>query len=197
MVRKQKNGEQMRKTIVENNRIFSDEAVVEFVKKGEYQFLPEIIDRYMPLIVSTAKAYLPQQNIDDAVQEASISLYSAIKNYDCEKSSFKTFASLCIKRSVISFARKNGAKGVIPDDMISSLEETDISSFETPEKIIIEKEDYDFFKETIKLELSKMEYDILQLFLTGASYSDIANNLSITEKSVDNALSRIRKKLKK
>lgn len=66
-----------------------------------------------------------------------------------------------------------------------------------PKKIIIEKEDYDFFKETIKLELSKMEYDILQLFLTGASYSDIANNLSITEKSVDNALSRIRKKLKK
>ena len=187
----------MGKTIVENNRNFSDEAVVEFIKKGEYQFLPEIIDRYMPLIVSTAKAYLPQQNIDDAVQEASISLYSAIKNYDCEKSSFKTFASLCIKRSVISFARKNGAKGVIPDDMISSLEETDISSFETPEKIIIEKEDYDYFKETIKLELSKMEYDILQLFLTGASYSDIANNLSITEKSVDNALSRIRKKLKK
>ena len=113
----------MGKTIVENNRNFSDEAVVEFIKKGEYQFLPEIIDRYMPLIVSTAKAYLPQQNIDDAVQEASISLYSAIKNYDCEKSSFKTFASLCIKRSVISFARKNGAKSVIPDDMISSLEE--------------------------------------------------------------------------
>ncbi len=187
----------MRKNIVENSRIVSDEEAVEFIKQGEYQFLSEIIDRYMPLIVFSAKSYLPQQYVDDAVQEATISLYSAIKNYDLQKSSFKTFASLCIKRSVIAFARKNGAKGIIPDEMLSSLEEANISSLDTPEDIIIEKEDYDNFKETITFKLSNMEYEILQLFLMGMSYSDIAKHLSITEKSVDNALSRIRKKLKK
>ena len=55
----------MRKTIVENNRIFSDEAVVEFVKKGEYQFLPEIIDRYMPLMQCKRQAFrfIPQLKI--------------------------------------------------------------------------------------------------------------------------------------
>ncbi len=197
LVRKQKNGEQMRKNIVENSRIISDEEAVEFIKQGRYEFLPEIINRYMPTIVSLSRAYLPKQNVDDAVQEATISLYSAVKNYNSEKSSFKTFASLCIKRSVIAFVRKNGAKSVIPDEMLSSLEDTDISFTETPENIIIEKEDYDNFKQTIKVELSKMEYEILQLFLTGMPYSDIANALSVTEKSVDNALSRIRRKLKK
>lgn len=187
----------MRKNIVENNRIISDEEIVAFINRGEYQYLPEIINRYMPLIVSIVKAYIPPQSIDDAVQEATISFYSTVKDYNSQKSSFNTFASLCIKRSVIAFARKSGAKKNIPENMISSLEENDVSYCDTPESIVIEKEDYENFRQTIKLELSSLEYEILQLFLTGMSYSSIASQLSISEKSVDNALSRIRKKLKK
>lgn len=187
----------MRKNIVENNGIISDEEIVALINRGEYQYLPEIINRYMPLIVSTVKAHLPSQNVDDAVQEATISFYSAVKDYNSQKSSFKTFASLCIKRSVISFARKSGAKKIIPEDMISSLEENDVSYCDTPESIVIEKEDYENFRQTIRLELSCLEYEILRLFLMGMSYADIADKMSIPEKSVDNALSRIRKKLKK
>ena len=190
-------GEQMRNIIVENSQIVSDELAVKLINEGEYQLLPVIIEHYMPLIVSTAKGYLPEPYIDDSVQEATIALYNAIKTYDPQKSSFHTFASLCIKRSVIAFARKNGAKKQIPDEMLSSIENTEISDHTTPEAIIIEKEDYDNLTQSIKLELSKMEYEVLQLFLSGMSYSFIAETLSITEKSVDNALSRIRKKLKK
>lgn len=187
----------MRNIIVENSQIMSDELAVKLINEGEYQLLPVIIEHYMSLIVSTAKCYLPSPYIDDAVQEATIALYNAIKTYDSQKSSFYTFASLCIKRSIIGFARKNGAQKNIPDDMLSSLEATEISDPSTPEAIIIEREDYDNLTQSIRLELSEMEYEVLQLFLSGMSYSSIAESLEITEKAVDNALSRIRKKLKK
>ena len=187
----------MRNIIVENDQILSDEMVVKHIKEGEYQFLPVIIEHYMPVIISNAKTYIPSLYIDDAVQEATIALYSAIKTYNPEKSSFNTFASLCIKRAITSFARKIGAQKNVPDDMLSSLEDAEISDEITPEAIVIAKEDYDNLTQNIRLELSAMEYEVLQLFLSGLSYVDIATNLKMTEKAVDNALSRIRKKLKK
>ena len=93
--------------------------------------------------------------------------------------------------------RKNGAQKNIPDEMLSSLEGADISDNLTPEEIIIGKEDYESLTQSIKLELSKMEFEVLQMFLAGMSYTDIAESLNTNEKAVDNALSRIRKKLKK
>ena len=187
----------MRKNIVENNQVMSDETIVKLIQEGEYALLPIIIEHYMPLIVYIAKGCLTAPYIDDAVQEATIALYNAIKTYNSQKSSFSTFASLCIKRAVIAFARKNGAQKNIPDDLLSSLDNAEISDNINPEAIFIEKEDYDTLTQNIKVELSSMEYDVLQLFLAGMSYSEIASQLSITEKAVDNSLSRIRKKLKK
>ncbi len=187
----------MRKNIVENNQVMSDESIVKLIQEGEYALLPTIIEHYMLAIVSTAKGYLPAPYVDDAVQEATIALYNAIKTYDPQKSSFSTFATLCIKRAVIAFARKNGAQKNIPDELLSSLDNAEISDNTTPEAIFIEKEDYDTLTQNIKVELSSMEYDVLQLFLAGMSYSEIAKHLSITDKAVDNSLSRIRKKLKK
>lgn len=190
-------GEQMRNIIVENNQVMSDEEVVKLIQQGEYSLLPKIIEHYMSVIVSTARGYLPSPYIDDAVQEATIAFYNAIKTYDSQRSSFSTFASLCIKRAVITFARKNGAQKNIPDELLSSLDDSEISDNSTPEAIFIAKEDYNTLTQSIRVELSKLEYEVLQLFLAGMPYSNIAEMLNISEKSVDNALSRIRKKLKK
>ena len=187
----------MRKIIVENNQLMSDEEVVKLINEGEYNLLPIIIEHYMSVIVSTAKGYLSAPYVDDAVQEATIALYNAIKTYDPQRSAFSTFASLCIKRAVIAFARKNGAQKNIPDELLASLDDSEISDHSTPEALFIEKEDYNTLTQSIKVELSEMEYEVLQLFLTGMTYSDISKSLNISEKSVDNALSRIRKKLKK
>lgn len=187
----------MSNIFIENNQTLSDELLVEKIKNGEYKFLPFIIDHYMSAIVYYAENFLPEAYVDDAVQEATIALYNAVKQYDSQKSSFKTFANLCIKRSIFAFARKNGAQKNIPDDMRFSLNDTEISDSNTPETIVIAKESYNNLTKSIRLELSAMEYDILQLFLSGMSYSAIAKSLEISEKSVDNALSRIRKKIKK
>ena len=182
---------------VENNNKISDDEILAAINGGNYELISVVINRYLPLIINITKQYLPQTQVEDAVQEATFALYSAMKNYDSAKSSFSTFATTCIKRSVISQIRKTNALKSIPQDLITSIEDVEITDINSPEAILIEKENYKAFTDNIKLELSSMEYSVLQLFLEGKSYSDIAQMLKISEKSVDNALARIRKKLKK
>jgi len=182
---------------VENNNILSDDEVVVLINNGNYELLSVIINRYLPLIVKIARQYLPESQVEDAVQEATFALYSAVKNYDREKASFQTFATTCIKRSVISQIRKTNAQKSIPQELITSIEDVEVTDLNSPESILIEKEAYKALTANIRLELSSMEYNVLELFLAGKSYSYIAKKLDISEKSVDNALARIRKKLKK
>ena len=134
---------------------------------------------------------------EDAIQEATYALYSAVKNYKSGKSSFSTFAMLCIKRSLfLSFKKTNRQKDV-PDDLVTSLDSVEIADCNSPEKIFFDRESLKSLTDSIRLELSGLEYSVLTLFLEGKSYSQIADELVISEKSVNNALIRIRKKLKK
>lgn len=181
---------------VENNKKLSDNEVISLINAGEYENLQIIIDRYLPLIIKTAKKYCPSNEVEDAVQEATFALYSAVKNYDPKKATFSALASVCIKRSVIAHLRKNNAQKVIPEDLHLSLEENEIAVQTNPESILIEKESYKALADNIRLELSNLEYSVLQYFLDGKSYREIADLMHITEKSVGNALSRIRKKIK-
>lgn len=182
---------------VENNNKLTDDEIVSLINSGNYELLSVIINRYLPLIIKTAKQNLPETEVEDAVQEATFALYSAVKNFDGEKSSFYTFANTCIKRSVISQIRKSASKKNIPDGLVTSIDEIELADLNSPENILIERESYNTLTNNIKLELSSMEYSVLQLFLAGESYCEIARALNLTEKAVDNALARIRKKLKK
>ncbi len=182
---------------VKNNNKMTDEEVILLINNGNYELISIIIERYLPVIIKIAKNYLSQNEVEDAVQEATFALYSAIKNFDSSKASFATFADVCIKRSVIAQIRKSNLQKNIPENLLTSIENVEISDFQSPESILIERESYKDLTNNIKLELSSMEYKVLQLFLSGASYSNIAASLEISEKSVDNALARIRKKLKK
>ncbi len=181
---------------VENNKKLTDNQVVSLINSGEYENLEIIINRYMPLIIKTAKQYCPKEQLEDAVQEATFALYSAVKTFDEQKSSFSAFASICIKRAVIALVRKNVSKKAIPQDLMLPIDQIDLPSPNNPESILIEKEDYKALTNNIKLELSSLEYKVLNKFLDGESYSEIAKSIGIAEKSVANALTRIRKKIK-
>ncbi len=180
---------------VENNKNLTDNEVISLINNGKYENLQIIIDRYLPKIISTAKKYCSQSEIEDAVQEATIALYNAVKSFDPQKSNFQSLANVCIKRSMIARLRKNNAQKAIPEELLIPIEEVEVLYAQSPESILIEKEDFKNLKENIKLELSNMEYVVLQLFLEGKSYSEISKQMQITEKSVDNALARIRKKI--
>ena len=181
---------------VENDKKLTDNEVILLISHGEYEKFQIIVDRYLPTAVKTAKQYCPENQVEDVVQEAILALYSAVKNFDPQKSSFPTFASLCIKRSVIAHLRKSNSKKAIPQELLLSIEYVDLPYSDNPESIFIEKEDYKTLTDNIRLELSNMEYKVLQLFLEGKTYSQIAKDLDTTEKAVGNALSRIRKKIK-
>lgn len=181
---------------VENNKNLTDNEVISLINNGEYENLQIIFDRYLPLIVKTAKKYSAESEVEDAVQEATFALYSAVKSFDEKKSSFSAFASVCIERAVIAHLRKDTLQRNIPRGLITPIEDVEIKVETSPESIFIEKEAYEALADNIRLELSNMEYRVLQLFLDGQSYRQIAKAMNISEKSVDNALARIRKKIK-
>ncbi len=182
---------------VENNKKMTDDEVILLINQGEYENLQIIINRYLPQIIKTAKKYCPENEIEDAVQEATFALYSAVKTYNPQKASFSVFASVCIKRSMVSRLRKNNSGKAIPEELILPIDEADLPYLNSPESILIEQEDYNNLQNNIKLELSSMEYNVLQQFLEGKTYLEIAKHLNITEKAVGNALTRIRKKIQK
>ena len=180
----------------ENYKNASDEEIVAQICGGDYELLPVIFGRYDKRIRYYADKYCRESDREDAAQEASLALYSAVKNYDKDKSSFSSFASLCIKRSVIDCAKRAGRKKNIPEELLEPIEDVSIPDCNSPEKIFFDKEAYKALTHSIKLELSGMELAVLQLLLSGKKYIDIADELGVSEKSVNNALMRIRRKLK-
>ena len=188
----------MSKKIVDNAVTISDEEIVQQINHGNYENLQLILERYLPRILYCTKRYCPAKDREDAIQEATIALYFAIRHFDPDKSSFRTFAYLCIERSVLSGTRTSFRQKHVPDELVSSLDDgMEIPDTSDPEKIFLEKERYHDLTDLIRLELSGLEYAVLELFLSGNSYLEIAKKLAIPQKSVDNALTRIRRKLKK
>lgn len=178
---------------------FSDNELVDFINDGEYEYLQLLINRYMPYIISVASRYRASGfDTEDFIQEGILAIFSAVKSFDAGKASFKTFVSLCINRAMSSaLSRAVGAAKHIPDGLISTIDGIELTDTNSPESILIEKEDYNDLEHTIKNELSQFEYQVLCEFLSGKSYSDIAVTLNVTVKSVDNALRRIRSKIKR
>ena len=95
--------------------------------------------------------------------------------------------------------RKANAKRTIPSDQIVPIEELEISDHNSlnPETLFLEREQALAFEKRLNDTLSPLELDVLKRYLSGMSYQDIAQELDVSAKSVDNALQRIKKKLSK
>ena len=185
----------MRNNFVENYEKMSDDELIKLINGGRYELLQIIIKRYLHVINYYADRLCPASEREDIVQDASFALYSAVKNYNPEKSSFSTFASLCIKRCVIQNLKNISVQKKIPEQLLSPIDDVELTDGNSPEKIFFDKENLQALTDNIRLELSDKEYNVLRLFLAGDKYSDIADKLGITVKSVDNSLKRIRNKL--
>lgn len=169
--------------------------------KNNERVLEKVLVEYKPLVTSIARRYfLMGAELDDLVQEGMIGLYKALQTFDSAKSSFKTFASLCINsqiKSAIKSANNNKHK-FLNEVMLEDNEEKMYlvcSEEPNPEDKVINDEDYKIVKNEIASKLSLLEKQILKQYLLGKSYDQIATILCIDKKSVDNGLNRIRKKL--
>lgn len=191
----------------------SDEDLVILSKQGNGTATDYIIEKYKNFVKSKARTYfLIGADKEDIIQEGMIGLYKAIRDYDSQRlSSFRGFAELCITRQIITAIKTATRQKHIPLNSYISLnkaaydDESErmlidlISENEklNPEEIMITKERLGSVLKKMSSVLSKYEWKVMNLFLDGKSYVEIAKKLGKSEKSIDNALQRIKKKVEK
>lgn len=178
----------------------SDSDLAKLSKQGDDKAFDELSLRYLSIISFIAHKYSAQgYEQKDFIQEGLIGLLYACRTFDENgAASFKNYMSKVIERRFVSIIRKSNAKKAVPDSalvQIDSLDEKFEDTALTPEELVTMREHLDIVLSRLRYFLSKREYDVVTLYADGLSYSKIADKLSITEKSVDNALCRARKKL--
>ena len=163
------------------------------------EIMDYILEKYKPLVRKKTNAlYLIGGENDDLIQEGMIGLFKAVRD---------SFAQLCITRQLSSALEASNRKKHMPLNTYISFSQSDSDGTEfeemlqddiaSPEQLLIEKEKFKEFKEQLWNKLSNMEKKVLQLYLEGNNYTSIAHMLGKSDKSIDNALSRIRQKLKR
>lgn len=196
---------------------FSDEELIVRLRDGEHAITDYIMEKYKNLVRSKAKSmYILGADSEDLIQEGMIGLFKAIRDYDTGRdASFFTFAELCISRQMYTAVQAAGRQKHAPLNSYISLyagwvENDDAKSAEgelidsvaslselNPEELLIDKENVELLNRIIEKELSTFEKQVLDLYLTGMKYGQIAKVLGRDDKSTDNALQRIKTKLKK
>lgn len=193
----------------------TDEELIERFRSGEQMIMDHLLEKYKKLVKNKAKSmYILGADSEDLIQEGMIGLFKAIRNYDFGRdASFYTFAELCISRQMYSAIRasksqkqmslntyislntmpfdSDGPENMTLADVMSSGE------FEDPEELFLDKERVEYLERKIEEELSDFEKQVLDLYLTGMSYSQIAKVLGRDDKSTDNALQRLKAKIRR
>lgn len=191
----------------------TDEELIVRLRDGEKQITDYIMEKYKNLVRSKAGSmYILGADRDDLIQEGMIGLFKAIRDFDSGRdASFFTFAELCISRQMYSAVQAAGRMKHIPLNSYISLygngtehgeEEDGIQGILAdhglnPEDFVIDKENVEQLEKRMEQELSSFEKQVLDLYITGMSYSQIARVLGRDEKSTDNALQRLKGKIRK
>ena len=198
----------------EKYQSMTDEILInEAIQNQNMKALDCLMGRYKDVVnMKASKFFMVGSEKDDMIQEGYIGLYKAVKSFNVEKqNSFKTFASICIERQLITAVKNSNRQKHIPLNSSVSLNATayeedngnteviemmDINNntSEDPLDIITKKEYFKSVEKNIDNKLSKFEKSVLTLYKKGYSYANIAEKLETKIKSVDTAIQRIRKK---
>ena len=188
----------------------TDESLIERIHAGQEELTDYILEKYKPLVRKKTNAmYLIGGETEDLIQEGMIGLFKAVRDFREEKeSSFYHFAELCINRQLYSALEASNRKKHLPLNSYVSLSGSEDEDgvpmeellpfiSENPEQRIIEQELWDDFQNKLSGNLSKMEKQVLMQYLDGYNYIQIAKQMQKPPKSIDNALQRIRQKIRK
>lgn len=193
----------------------SDEELIIALRDGDGKVIDLIIERYKELVRKKAGSmFILGADKEDLIQEGMIGLYKAVRDYDAGRdASFATFADLCVSRQMYKAVEAGNRKKHAPlnsyisiyddthdggsDDGSNILEMILTETGKSPEEMVIDREQTQRLEEKIYESLSDFERKVLNLRLTGLEYTDIARILGRDAKSTDNALSRIKSKVRK
>ncbi|MCH5201676.1 MAG: sigma-70 family RNA polymerase sigma factor [Oscillospiraceae bacterium] len=179
----------------------SDEKrLILLAREGDNLSFEKLSFHYLGLINKLSSQYSAEGYEKlDFMQEGLLGLLFAVKSYDESYDiSFKNYASICIKNRFLSIVKKSAMEknpsleNALPLDMIEITDES-----LNPESHMLNRERLASLFQQAKENLSKREYSVFMLYIKGYSYKEISEKLDISEKSVDNSLSRARKKLLK
>lgn len=171
------------------------------VRNGDQEAFVTLLDRYKPLIDSSVYRFSSDESFslycEDLRQEASVVFYNSILAYDLEQNEveFGLFAKICIHNALVSQLRalkKRCAEPLerIPENLFFAQDTED------PSVRLLEQERIRSLYAVIRKNLSDFEYTVWQLYVSGRSAADVASLLGSNEKSITNAIYRIRKKLR-
>ncbi len=184
---------------ISNFTVFSNEELVSLIRKGYSKAFDELANRFSGTVSVLAKNYYSQSlTHEDWFQEGMTGFILAVRTFDENKeASFSTYASVCITNKLRSVWKKakNSPDLSLSDSVI--LDDTQLPSEKSPEEDYIEHESYRFLTENFFSKLSETEKKVIICYLANFSYSETAEKLNMTEKSVDNALCRAKAKIKK
>ncbi|MDD2955419.1 MAG: sigma-70 family RNA polymerase sigma factor [Oscillospiraceae bacterium] len=180
-----------------------EEELARRAREGDTDALVLLIARYAALAGAHAGSYrVAGLEREDLTQECLIGLLKAIRHYN-GSAPFRSYAVLCMKRQMITAVKAGLAGKHGPLSNYVSLEERDgvfpgasEPSVDGPETLLILEEEMEQRRRRMRFLLSPFEQDALQLYLSGFTYEEMSKRLCSTEKSVDNALQRVRRKLR-
>lgn len=179
---------------------FSDEELLCRLRAGEEAIEEYLLEKYKPFVRSRSRAlFLVGGDREDLIQEGMIGLFKAIRDFNPDNGApFASFAKLCVERQMYTAIEAAGRLKNAPlNAYISLSEEADNLMDGGIEEAVIEKASYQQLYEKVRKLLSPMENEVLELYLEGKDYTEIAGILGKTDKSIDNALQRIKAKIRK
>lgn len=191
-----------------------EEELIDRLRNGEESIMDYICDKYKDLVKSKARSmFILGGDNEDLIQEGMIGLFKAVRDYDSGRdASFFTFADLCISRQMYTAVQAAKRQKHIPLNTYVSLygnsteegiEEQNLleaiadKKELNPEEAFLDKECVVDLEKRIENELSAFEKQVLDLHVTGMGYTQIAKVLGRDGKSTDNALQRMKAKIKK
>lgn len=191
-----------------------ENQIITLAQQGADEAMANMLERYKGLVrVLSRPLFLIDGDKDDLIQEGMIGLFKAVNGYDnTTGASFETFATQCINRQMYSAIKKSNRQKNIPlNSYISIYSQTGPDGQESdhaflvdqsleaarqnPEEIIIDQENANNMQKRLNSRLSDLERKVLDLYLLGIPYQEIAAKMGKTPKAIDNALQRIKHKL--
>ena len=186
---------------METNRNYDVEKLIDLVISGDSDAFSALVEKYNPMLKKILNSYtteeMSKEDVEDLGQEELIAFYRAIISFDAEQKNveFGLYAKICVTNSMISYKRaaaKKSNESLIGDEEINSITDPD---GEIP-KFFEMRESERELGEQIEKTLSEYENEVWSYYVNGYSSKEIATKLSSSEKSIDNAIFRIRRKLK-
>lgn len=175
--------------------------LIELVNSGDQDAFPVLVKMYEPMLRKTLKLYttenMSREDVEDLEQEQLIAFYRAIASFKQEQDDveFGLYAKICVSNSMASYKRalrKRSREDLVGDERMNCIYDP---ASEVSHYVEMRESDAELDRQ-IERTLSDYENEVWLCYVDGYSTRDIAERLGSSEKSVDNAIFRIRKKLK-